>query len=95
MISNKTVTGIILVAGNSTRFGQNRNKNFELINGKSILKSQIHFIMLILVWNALILTYGYKKADFCLLFLRKNILEMHIGTEIGILSIISFYQSNE
>ena len=34
---NKTVTAIILVAGNSTRFGQNRNKNFENIDGKEIL----------------------------------------------------------
>ncbi len=42
MISNKTVTGIILVAGNSTRFGQNRNKNFELINGKSILSYSLN-----------------------------------------------------
>lgn len=33
----KTVTAIILVAGNSTRFGQNRNKNFEIIEGKEIL----------------------------------------------------------
>jgi len=41
MISNKTVTAVILVAGNSTRFGQNRNKNFELINGKSILSYSI------------------------------------------------------
>lgn len=42
MISNKTVTGVILVAGNSTRFGQNRNKNFELVNGKSILSYSIN-----------------------------------------------------
>ena len=42
MIVNKTVTAIILVAGNSTRFGQNRNKNFELINGKSILSYSIN-----------------------------------------------------
>lgn len=34
---NKTVTAIILVAGNSTRFRQNRNKNFENIDGKEIL----------------------------------------------------------
>lgn len=37
MIDTKTVTAIILVAGNSTRFGQNRNKNFEKINGKNVL----------------------------------------------------------
>ncbi len=42
MIVNKTVTAVILVAGNSTRFGQNRNKNFELINGKSILSYSIN-----------------------------------------------------
>lgn len=41
MISNKTVAGIILVAGNSTRFGQNRNKNFEIVNGKTILSYSI------------------------------------------------------
>lgn len=35
--NKKSVTAVILVAGNSTRFGKNRNKNFELINGKEIL----------------------------------------------------------
>ena len=33
---NKTVTAIILVAGNSTRFGQNRNKNFENIDDRKL-----------------------------------------------------------
>ncbi len=42
MILNKTVTAIILVAGKSTRFGQNRNKNFELVNGKSVLSYSIN-----------------------------------------------------
>ena len=37
MLDTKKVTAIILVAGNSTRFGQNRNKNFEKINGKMVL----------------------------------------------------------
>lgn len=37
MINKKTVTAVILVAGNSTRYGQNRNKNFELLNGKMVL----------------------------------------------------------
>lgn len=37
MINKKTVSAIILVAGNSTRFGKNKNKNFEIINGKSVL----------------------------------------------------------
>ena len=37
MINNKTVTAIILVAGNSTRFGKNSNKNFEIVNGKPVL----------------------------------------------------------
>lgn len=38
MINNKTVTAIILVAGNSTRYGKNRNKNFELIEEKHVLE---------------------------------------------------------
>lgn len=42
MIHTKTVTGIILSAGNSTRFGKNRNKNFELINGKSVLSYSLN-----------------------------------------------------
>ena len=37
MIEGKTVTAMILVAGNSTRYGQNRNKNFEDVNGKPVL----------------------------------------------------------
>lgn len=42
MISTKTVTAIILVAGSSTRFGKNRNKNLELINNKSILSYSLN-----------------------------------------------------
>ncbi len=41
MIKEKTVTAVILVAGNSTRFGKNRNKNFEFVNGKTILSYSI------------------------------------------------------
>lgn len=41
MIKEKTVTAVILVAGNSTRFGKNRNKNFELVNGKTILSYSV------------------------------------------------------
>ena len=37
MNNGKKVTAIILVAGNSTRYGQNRNKNFEVVQGKTIL----------------------------------------------------------
>lgn len=37
MKDTKKVTAIILVAGNSTRYGQNRNKNFETVNEKPIL----------------------------------------------------------
>ena len=37
MIEEKKVTAIILVAGNSTRYGQNRNKNFDKIQGKEVM----------------------------------------------------------
>lgn len=39
---NKKVTAILLVAGNSNRYGQNRNKNFEIINGKTILSYSLN-----------------------------------------------------
>jgi len=35
------ITAIILVAGNSTRFGKNSNKNFEKVNGKHIIEYSI------------------------------------------------------
>lgn len=38
MIEERTVTGIILVAGNSTRYGKNTNKNFEIIKGKTVME---------------------------------------------------------
>lgn len=38
MINKRTVIAVILVAGNSTRYGQNRNKNYEMINGKMVLE---------------------------------------------------------
>lgn len=37
----KKVTAIILAAGNSTRYGRNKNKNFEKIKGKSIIQYSI------------------------------------------------------
>lgn len=41
MKDDQTVTGIILTAGNSTRFKKNRNKNFEVINGKPVIEYSI------------------------------------------------------
>ena len=34
--TNEKVSAIVLVAGNSTRYGQNRNKNFDKLNGKEV-----------------------------------------------------------
>lgn len=42
MINKKTVTAIICVAGNSTRYGQNRNKNFEMLNGTMVLEYSLN-----------------------------------------------------
>ncbi len=38
MIEEKSVTAILLVAGNSTRYGRNKNKNFEILQGKTVLE---------------------------------------------------------
>lgn len=37
MINNKKVTGIIVAAGNSIRYGKGCNKNFEIIDNKAVL----------------------------------------------------------
>ena len=37
MINQKKVTAIVLAAGNSSRYGQDKNKNFEVINDRSVL----------------------------------------------------------
>lgn len=42
MINEKSVTAVILVAGNSTRFGQNRNKNLEKVKGKTIFSYSLN-----------------------------------------------------
>ena len=36
MVNKNKVTAIVLIAGNSTRYGQNRNKNFDKLNGKEV-----------------------------------------------------------
>ncbi len=40
-MENKTVTGIIVAAGNSTRFGQGKNKNLFEVNAKPIISYSI------------------------------------------------------
>lgn len=42
MINEKKVTGIILVAGNSTRFGTGKDKNLEMINGKTVFSYSLN-----------------------------------------------------
>lgn len=42
MKNKKTVTAIVLVAGNSTRYGKNRNKNLEKINGKAVISYSLN-----------------------------------------------------
>ena len=37
-MNKKKVTAIILAAGNSVRYGQNRNKNLEVVNNQTILE---------------------------------------------------------
>lgn len=42
MKDNKNITAIILAAGNSTRFGKNRNKNFEILCEKNVLEYSLN-----------------------------------------------------
>lgn len=41
-MKNKKVTAIVLAAGNSIRYGQNRNKNLEIVNNKTVLEYSLN-----------------------------------------------------
>lgn len=61
MIDNKTVTGIILLSGNSTRFGKNTNKNFELLNNKTVLSYSLNIFNLNTYIDNIILAIRAKE----------------------------------
>ena len=42
MINKRSISAIILIAGNSTRYNKNINKNFEIINRKPVLSYSLH-----------------------------------------------------
>ena len=64
MLQNNKVTAIILAAGNSTRFGGNRNKNFELIKGKAVILYSIEtFYKSNYINNQLIAYKGNKEES--------------------------------
>lgn len=80
MIKEKTVTAIILVAGNSTRYGQNRNKNFEIINGKAVFFYSLNaFAQNTYIDNIII---GAKKEEMPII--KKVIQEQEIQKPIHI-----------
>lgn len=83
MIEGKTVTAIILVAGNSTRYGQNRNKNFEIINGKTVMSYSLEaFCKNEYVDNIII---GAKKDEIPIIedIIQKEQLKKHIDIVLG------------
>ena len=41
-MNKKKVTAIILAAGNSVRYGQNRNKNLEVVNNQTVLEYSLN-----------------------------------------------------
>lgn len=56
-----SVTAVILVAGSSTRFGQNRNKNFDKVGGKEILIYSLEAFNENTLVNDIIIVY--KKGE--------------------------------
>lgn len=77
----KTVTAIILVAGNSTRYGKNRNKNFEIIDGKTVLSYSLEaFDKNLYVDNIVV---AIKECDFKEV---KNIIDsQHLSKNVNII----------
>lgn len=83
MIDKKTVTAIILAAGNSTRYGKNRNKNFEIVNGKSVLSYSLNkFDKNIYVDNIIIAIKESEKQELTDI-INKESLAKNISIIIG------------
>ena len=83
MINNRSVTGIILAAGNSTRYGKNMNKNFEIINDIPIITYSLNiFNKNIYIDNILI---AIKEEEIPLIenILKNNIYDKDINIVIG------------
>lgn len=64
MIDNKKVTGIILVAGNSVRYGQNRNKNFEKVKDKYIFQYSLEKFIANQYIDDVIIALKEKEKEF-------------------------------
>ncbi len=83
MIKEKTVTAVILVAGNSTRYGQNRNKNFEILNGKTVFSYSLNAF----AQNAYIddIIIGAKKEEMTIIekIIQEEQLEKPIHIVLG------------
>lgn len=80
MIEGKTVTAIILVAGNSTRYGQGRNKNFERINQKTVMSYSLEaFLENSYIDNIII---GTKKDEISIV--EKILSEMPLNKQVDI-----------
>lgn len=58
------VTGIILAAGNSTRFGQNKNKNLFEINGKKVIEYSINVFNNSMKIDDIILVIKEQEKDY-------------------------------
>ena len=83
MIYNKSVTAIILAAGNSIRYGKNINKNLELVYNKEVLTYSLETFNNNTYIDNIIITI--KKDDLSLLteLLKKQKLNKEVNIIIG------------
>ena len=80
---NKTVTAIILAAGNSVRYGQNRNKNLELVNDKTILEYSLDKFNKSSKVNDIIITCKESEKELIQSIINKSNLNKNVKIVIG------------
>ena len=83
MLNNKIVTAIILAAGNSTRFGKNRNKNFEKINEKTILAYSLNAFNQNKYIDNIIVAVKENEVDEVTKIINKELIKKKISLIIG------------
>ena len=72
---NKTTTWIILIAGNSTRYWKDRNKNFELLSNKPIIQYSIEIFNDNSNINEIVIAIRNEDKNFVVWILDKLILK--------------------
>ncbi len=83
MFKDKKVSAIILVAGDSTRYGMNRNKNFEIINDKPVFMYSVEMFDSNEYVDSIVVAAKESEFDIIKKYLDNYKISKHVDIVIG------------